>query len=250
MRIGCIYTAFNTREYLTDSLAPFLAAREQRLGGHTWVLCAVNVAFAGFPIETEDGTRRALAEMHNDGTLDNLIAGPDNIPETVARGMALTWLKGEGCDTIWMADSDEFPTLHHLSQIVEFVTDNPWVAWFKLSLKNYVFDTNTYLIEPFTPPRIFRVAASALDATHFSADNDISYGGIPCHVLASLTIPAQVAWIPHFSWLSDDRAHRKIAYQMARWGDACSFRWDLNKGLVFNPALPTPKTAVDNPPQS
>lgn len=253
-RIGIILVGYNMEEYVTPCLDAWIRARAQRLGGHEFVICAVSLPFAGFPNEGPDSTADIL-KMHLDlGQIDHLITEPKNIPETTARGMALHWLSDQDCDVSWMVDLDEFYTTHDIQQILEFVGDNPWVDWFRLSLKNYVFDDKTYLIEPFQPPRIhrMRVADGQYQAHSFSADNDIAYGGsvtrdlISQDQFASLVVPPSVAWIRHMTWQQGDRARRKIEYQLkGRNWPQCSFAWDEVKGLVFNPGLPVPKVARD-----
>lgn len=257
-KIGVIYSAYNARDYVAASLAPWvhLMYRYGKMSmpvGHSsrpysFVICAVNVRFAGFEAETEDGTRDLLRAYADRGDV-RLIDAPDNVPETTARGMALQYLRDK-VDAVWQVDADEHYAEADIHAILDYIAANP-ADWYRLSLKNYVFDESTYLIEPFTPPRIHRVNVRGYRAHSFSGDNDIQYGGtitrdiIPQDRFASLTIPASVANPRHFTWLSDDRSRRKCAYQWARWGN-CSFVWDAAKGLMFNPAMPPPKVARDS----
>jgi len=118
------------------------------------------------------------------------------------------------------------------------------VDWFRLSLKNYVFDTSTYLADPFTPPRIHRVNIRGYRAHSFWDDNNVLYCGTITRDLKrdvdfpSLTVPKGVAWIRHDSWLNDSRSRRKIEYQVnGRKWPSCSFAWDDSKGgLIWNEA--------------
>lgn len=249
--IGVIFCVWATKDYLAQSLAPWIELR--RIGQIKVSICAVNVLFAGFEGK-DDGTRELLKGYLDRGEIDHVIDGPDNMPETTARGMALTWLKEKGCDVSWMVDSDEMYTAAQVETILTFVYANPFVAWFRLSLRNHVFDDKTYLVEPFTPPRIHRVRVDGYQAHSFSADNDIVYGGtitrdiIPQDRFPSMTVPESIAAIKHLTWLNDTpenrvRSHRKIEYQLkARGWPSCSFAWDDSKGgLIFNPALPTPR---------
>lgn len=247
-RIGLIYCAYGTKDYVPQSLASWLAIPNV-------TICAVNVRFTGFEGE-DDGTRDLLRRNLEAGHIQHLIDSPDNIPETTARGMALRWLVDQGIDTIVMWDSDEMTDVSSLQRVLAFIESEPYAAWFRFSYANLVFDEQTRLTDPFTPPRAFRVRAPGTSYTvhSFGADNDIWYGGdltrdiIPPHNFPSMTIPASVFQPRHFSWLADtpERAARskaKIAYQTARWGNVCSFAWDDSKGgLIFNPALPAPRT--------
>ncbi len=249
--VGVIFCAYATKDYLARSLAPWIALR--KAGQIKVSICAVNVLFAGFEGK-DDGTRELLHGYVERGEIDHLISGPDSIPETTARGMALTWLKEQGATLSWMVDSDEFYSSDDIQDIINVVDANPWCYWFRLCFMNYVFDQHTYLIDAFTPPRIHRMRAKFHDApvyaNSFIADNDIVYSNevgdpifrIRQDELASRTIPQQVAWIPHITWQNDLRSKAKIEYQLkGRGWPQCSFAWDDQKGLIFNPALPAPK---------
>ncbi len=238
MKIGIIYVGYNTQEYIDKSLQAWIEARNQRLDDHEFLICAVSVPFEGFPSSTPDRTIDLLYNYYNSNDIDNLITEPKNIHETQARGLALEWLKNHNIDIVCQVDSDEFFTLNEISRIFKFVEFQPFIAWFRLSLKNYIFNQNTYLEEPFTPARIFRIKVNNIEASHFIADNDIAYGNINPRDLPSITIPKNVAWIKHITWLSDKRSKDKIDYHESHFisrppGVRCSYKWIDNK-LCFN----------------
>lgn len=252
MKIGVILTGFNMEEHVAPCLDAWVQARARQLDGYEFIICVVSVPFAGFPVAEEDDTVECLAAHLVAHRIDHLITEPRNILETTARGMALNWLVRSGVDILWQVDIDERYTAADISAVLAHIQRDEWSAWWRVCLKNYVFDESTYLVEPFTPPRIHRVRVDGYRAHSFSADNDIQYGGrITRDIIlqgrfASATVPQSVAWVRHLTWQSaGDRSRRKIAYQTARWGNVCSFAWDPDKGLVFNPALPVPKTARD-----
>ena len=68
-----------------------------------------------------------------------------------------------------------------------------------------------------------------------------------------MTVPKECAWIPHQTWMSDEKSKKKIDYQLrGRGWPACSYSWDESRGgLVFNEeyyrarGLPLPETAQD-----
>lgn len=235
MRIGIILTGFNMEEYVESCLSAWLEARRSNLGGHEFVICAVSVPFAGFPNTIEDNTTSLLFDQMSIGNIDHLVDGPRNIPETTARGMALQWLKERGVDILWQVDLDEMYTVSDINNILTFVKSNPFIAFYRVSLKNYVFDTNTYLTEPFTPARIHRVIYGNLEISGFWADNNAHYnhGGTRDTELSCLTVPPLVAWIKHLTWQNDLRSKDKVEYQQLRWG-TCSFKWDNVEGLSFD----------------
>lgn len=245
---GIIFIGYNTESYISDSLAPWIEARRSSLGGHSYIICAVSLPFAGFPHDNIDNTIPILQNMLDIDQIDHIITEPRNIPETTARGMALSWLKSQDVDIVIQWDSDEILDQQELTQIISTVESNPWIIWFRLSYRNLVFTSDQWLAEPFTPPRIHRIKVNFGEAVGFEADNDIIYqrlDGVFLHQrdLSSITIPWSIASPLHYTWLNDDRSRRKIEYQLkGRGWPQCSFSWDDSKGgLIFNPALPAPK---------
>lgn len=244
--IGVIYSTLNDEANLAPSITPWIEARAKQLGGHKWIICAVSVPFEGFDVGPMDNTQILLKEYLNHGDIDNLIVGDTPMRETQSRSAALTWLKDKGADISWQADGDELPTLEQIERIVTFIDRNPLIVWFRLSLRNAVFQPNMFLVEPFTPPRIHRlypkVGVLSFDATRFLQDNDIGYADrITRNIkvqgqFASMTVPKSCALITHLSWVSGDRARRKCLYQESR-GWSCSFKWDdAQGGLIWNGA--------------
>lgn len=249
MRVGVIFTAWQMAEYLPQSLGPWTDVRAQRLDDHEIVICAINVPFAGFPqAETSDVTTQILKNRLEDQEIDHLITSDEPMAETEARGAALTYLKTRDVDIVVQWDADEITTEYDISRILRYVDGQPYVAWFRISYANLVFDRRTRLVDPFTPPRIHRVQFGIDEATHFSADNDIAYGPRHQSALPSMTIPEAVAAPLHYSWVADDETSRarcraKIRYQLeGRQWPSCSFAWDDADGLIFNPALSAPRT--------
>lgn len=247
-RIGIIYCAYGTEDYVPKSLAPWIDLRAQ---GNV-LICALNLRFAGFEGK-DDKTHDMLWACRVRKDIDHLIDGPDNIPETTARGMALTWLKQQGVDLVIQWDSDEMTDVASIQRTLAFIDANPFTTWFRFSYRNLVFDDKTWLADPFTPPRAHRIRAGTeagcYTAHSFSADNDICYGH---HIFRdlhfqrdypSMTIPAAVFNPKHYTWLNDERSKRKIDYQLrGRGWPSCQFAWDdAQGGLIFNPALPHPK---------
>jgi hypothetical protein len=219
------------------------------------VICGVSVPFKGFPQEEIlDRTQALLINERELGYIDHLIAGSTPMTEIEARSAALRWLVNQGVEVLVQIDADEFYTNLDISNIFRFVESQPYISWFRLCLKNYVFDNNTYLKEPFTPPRIHRVEAGTYRVHSFNQDNDVAYGGRITRDItnqerfSSMTIPQSIAWISHSSWLSNQRSKKKIEYQWARWG-CCSYRWDHIKNVLafdtdfyHSKGLPLPET--------
>lgn len=249
MKVGIIYTAYNMQDYLQQSLDAFLTAREKKLANCEFFISAVSLPFAEYKdqIKSPDSTSGLLGLYYVQNQIDSLITEPEYIPEAQARTLAAQKCLDAGCDYLWIADGDEFITIEQIENIIRFITLDKFVTWFRLSLKNYVFNDKTYIEEPFTPPRIWRVQSNGFKFTRFNFDNDAIYNGtvvafgkflnkdVSDKELPSKTIPAQVAWIRHLTWMNDEKSKLKIEYQNKHFGGICSYAWDeVQNSLIFN----------------
>lgn len=238
-KVGIIYCGYNTESYIIPSLSPWIEARDDKLGGHEFLIHAVCRPFIGFPVDSIDKTGDILIDLYKDGQIDEVTHTSIPVHETEARGDALRWLVAQGCDLTLQVDSDEFMTKNDIERILVFVEKSP-LTWFRLSLKNFVFNEQTYLVEPFTPSRIHRTKPAGHIASGFWDDNNVEYtrlaDGAKVHDLQfpNCTIPKGVAWVAHKTWLNDGRSHRKCLYQASRSGWDCSFVWDDYAGLMWN----------------
>lgn len=237
MKIGIIYCAYNTQEYLKDSLMPWMLARDSHLESNEFLICAVSVPFEKFNEPRLDDTAKNLTHLYENKLIDYVITDNNPIKETEARTSALKYLVSKGADIIWQVDSDEFYQLEEISKIIKFVNSRPFVPSFYGSFKNYVFDLKTYLIEPFTPMRIHRVKTSTYTADLFWDDNNIMYFNVnnqqylrDVH-MTPLAIPKSVQFTKHLTWMSDARGKKKVEYQIAR-GWNCSFSWNYSKNCL------------------
>jgi len=252
MKVGLIYCSFGTLDLTPASLAPWLAAKASRLGGHDYVIAAVSCPFSGFPDAKDDGAVDYLFKQVGHEKIDHLVVSDVPIPETEARGRALRWLVEHGATYIWQVDADENYTPAQITAILRFIEGRP-ADWYRLCLRNQVFTPNRHLVEPFTPPRIHRVYnPGGFVAAGFHQDNNVYYERpwsgerVLDTQMASLTVPKGAAWIDHASWLNNARSKAKIDYQRARGWSSCSFSWDDSQGgLIWNPSLPIPETAID-----
>ncbi len=241
-KIGIIFCAYNTVEYVADSLTPWQQAQADKLCGNEWLISVVNVPFAQYKEMNlpEDGTRDFLKEEFNKFRIDYLFTEPEYVEEAVARNLALQPLLEAKCDIIIAIDSDEIFTIGQIESIFNFIELNKFESWFSISYKNYVFNKNTYLTDPFTPPRIFRVKTNGCTLRRFFYDNDIVFqldvSGqmISYKELPNKVIPATICFCRHMTWLNNETSRRKIEYQSRRQGWVCSFRWDEKEGLKFN----------------
>lgn len=234
MKIGVIFCAYNCENYVNESLAPFIA--DER-----FVISAVSVPFLEYRDEKieEDSTIEFLEDCVNHNCIKYLTKSPRFIKEHEARNLALDKLKREKCDFIMMVDGDEFYEEEDLDKIVDYISSDLDSFWWKICLKNFVFDTETYLEEPFCPPRIFRVKTEELSHPTFYGDNDVSYLNklgqrVSYLELPNKTVPKEMSWIAHYSWLNNAASMNKVKYQKDRWGEnGCCFDWVDGK-LIFS----------------
>lgn len=233
MKIGVLFCAYSTLDMLPESLAPWLAAKASRLGGHDYLITAVSCPFLGFPDAKDDGTVDALFKQVSHDKIDHLVVSDTPIPETEARGRALRWLAAQGCDLSIMVDSDEFYSMDEISRIMTFVSARPLIAAFKGSFRNCVFDENTYVTQPFRPMRIHRVRYGDYLLDSFWDDNNALYraanGDFKRDIdLPVAQIPQSVQFTKHLTWISDERSRKKCEYQTKARGWECSFRWNYS----------------------
>lgn len=246
MNLGIIYCCWESADTLVQSISPWLAARESYLGGHTYTICVVACPFRGFPQpEALDQTVAMVRQYRAKGEIDMIVSSPSPITEVEARTSALTWLRdSQAVEATIMVDSDEVFTERDITGLTTFMEATPFVAWYRLSLTNLVFDAQTRLVEPFTPPRVHRMHLTSpfsLTATAFYEDNNVMYDqapGVNRSVqrdtdLASMTVPPSACAPLHYSWLSNLRSKQKVEYQRSRWG-CCSFKWSDVGGLSFD----------------
>jgi len=256
MRVGIVFCSYGMPELLTESLTPWINARTAKLGGNEFVISAISVPFKEYKgkIQEDMETAERLNAYKASGWIDYAFSEPKWEEEKTVRNTALHLLLEEAkCDTIWLADGDELYQLVEIERIMAFIQANPFTVWFRGSLKNYIFDQNTFLKEPFNPPRGYRVNPKGYRLYGFRFDNEMIYtesnpannpaeGKIARIVdheeLPCLTIPKSVAWTFHSTWLSNEKSRLKSEYLLTRWGSSfCSYLWDYQKNcLVFNPA--------------
>jgi hypothetical protein len=245
MKIGVLLCAYSLPEYIPDCLAPWVEARARNLGGHTFVISAISVPFKEYKGKAEEDLESpVILQGYKDrGEIDYLFTTPKWEEEKVVRNTALNpLLEDEKCDIIILVDCDENYILQEIEKIFKFVENNPFTVWFRGSLKNYIFDLYTYLKDPFCPARIYRVNPKGLKLYGFRFDNEMVYideqNRVIDHLdLPSLTIPKNIAWTVHKSWLSNSSSRDKTLYQALHFGpDFCSYRWNEEENkLEFNP---------------
>lgn len=258
MRIGIIYTAYNSEDYIERSINPWIEAKTKKIGGFDFSIATVSMPFEKFPSSKQDGTLEKLQKITERGDIDTLFCD-SNIPvnEWEARNLCLQYFKNNyPCDLFFMLDSDEFYDTNEIKSLFQYIeSGDPLVAWYKVCLRNFVFNNKTYLTEPFMPPRIYRNRVGNYEINKFTYDNDINYIHIKnkeekSHLeLAYSTVPQILCNARHYTWLDDQRSRDKIDYQKSR-GWMCSYYVNEQGRLDFNPEyykkynIPVPSVSV------
>lgn len=250
MKIGVLVCGYDCAAEINEVLAPWKEAKENKLCGHEFVLSMV---YGQFTEWAELFGTKTFEEKQKDcpkpDGVDHMRWASEN-SEAGIRNLALKSLLESDCDVIWLLDADEYYTVANLQAILNVITLSPWEAWFSIAFKNYVFNKKEYLIDPFQPPRIFRVSTCGYKLKEFYYDNDVTYAGtivegnsfvnkqVSYKELPSKVIPQNRAWVRHESWLNNQRSKAKVAYQEKHFahGAGCSFAWDkLYDSLTWNP---------------
>ena len=225
-KYGIIFCLYNCESTLDSCLDAWKQVKNER-----FVYSAVSAPFKGYE-DFNPPKDNTIELVRAANIMDHHFYSKDFIAEIDARGYCLDYLKSNNCDIIWMVDGDEVYTVDQINNIIKYIEDNPSTAWFKLCLKNYIFDNSTYLEEPFTPARIYRVSARPFKLGTFYQDNDISYAygenQVQNPAVKNKVVPKKVAWIAHYTWPSNEISKLKVNYQQKRWG-LCSYEWADNK---------------------
>lgn len=233
-KIGIIFCMFGNQDFVEPCLNAWKQVKNE-----FFVYSCVSAPFEGYEdLKVETDNTAELIRAAN--IMDFHFITDKYIKETDARQKCLDYLKEQNCDTVFLVDIDEFYTVEEVNKILEYVDKNKDVAWFKLSLKNYIFDDKTYLEQPFCPPRIYRVNFPPYKLDKFYQDNNIAYLNInnvsfPDSFIRNKTVPQSVAWISHYTWPSNETSKNKVFYQLKRW-KTCSYQWNEQENkLEFNP---------------
>lgn len=242
-------------EYLNKSIEPWILVRRDKPNNLEFIISAISCPFDAYKDKNlaEDDTLACLQNLYNNKLIDYFFTEPRYGNEAEIRNVALKPLIDSKCDYVILVDADEIYTIDQIISIFQFVLKEQFICWFKLSLKNYIFDDKHYLSEPFQPPRIFRVKHGVTNLDSFYHDNEPNYKLkdelFSFKSFTNKVIPVNVAFISHYTWLNNEKSKNKCEYQAKRWGKhMCSYEWDKQNNCLkynldyynrFNIPLPT-----------
>ncbi len=222
-KIGIIFCLYNCESTLDQCLNAWKQVKDER-----FVYSCVSAPFKGYE-DFNPPKDNTIELVRAANIIDKHFTSETHLAEVDARGLCLQFLKMQECDLIWMVDGDEIYTVEDINKILDYVEKNQDVLWFKICLKNYVFDEKTYLELPFTPARIYRVSAPPFKLGVFYQDNDISFiyndQEVNNTVIKNKVIPQNLVWVKHLTWQNNENSRLKCDYQLKRW-NVCSYKWD------------------------
>jgi hypothetical protein len=251
MKIGILFTCYNCESYVDESLAPWLKLRDE-----------MNFSIAANSGMFKDYLKLGISEK-NEGTVKKLLekkldflvttSGKNLLDEDYSRDVCLDFLRGgrwgrnEPCDLLIVVDGDEIYTEENIRNIIQFVKDNPTHEGYRINFKNYTIKEDLFM--DYQHDRIFWMNRHG-GINRFYFDNRFEYvdkalGIKEVKYSDSREIPKNVAYVDHYSWLSEDpRTKDKIEYQRLRYtglenqippDSRCSYYWDNEAdSLRFN----------------
>jgi len=225
MKIGVLFTCYNCDSYVDESLSAWL-----KLKGEFDIVIAANSGMfkeyntLGIP-DRNQTTRQKLL----DKKLDFLVTTTGNnlLDEDYSRDVCLDYLNGgrwkrnDGCDLLFVIDGDEIYTEENIRNILDFVMKNPDHQGYRVNYRNHTFRKGTFMY--YAHDRVFWMKRHG-GISRFYFDNQFEYvnhanGTEDIRFTDSLFVPPSVAFMDHYSWLSNDtRTDDKIQYQNFRYG--------------------------------
>jgi hypothetical protein len=240
MKIGIIFAAYNCEEFVDKCLEPWFSLRDT----HDLVLTVTSGRFSdyqklGIPNKNKETLKKLVSW---DFDYLSITGGEKLLDEDTSRNRCLEYLKPYNCDLIWLVDLDEFYTQAQILSILDYVRSNQEVNNFWINFKNYTIRYPLFL--PWSRPTLYRNNIRG-GISNFYFDSYFSYlDGTDIKDETKVTIPKEVAFVDHMSWVSRDAVKDKIKYQNIRYcgpgGDfpleaRCSFKWDQESNrLEFN----------------
>lgn len=234
MRLGVVVSVYNSINFLSEFLSPWIKARKEL----DIKIVFVDAKFKNFEGESNstDGTTEYLVEKLNCGLIDYYGHYFHDKEENEVRNIGINMLLQMGCSHILSSAPDEIFTIDQIKYIYNYIQKDEFIAYYRLNYKNYIGNKDTF-IRGFCPKRIWKVNLTAYKLKGLRFDDDAEYQGAitrdiqPDDNFAQRVIPN--VEINHYTWLNNETSRKKIEYQTKR-GWICSYKWKDGK-VVFNP---------------
>jgi len=236
MKIGIVLTAYNSDDYISQVLRPWLELRKKY---NILISCNSGMFKDCYDLGFTNKNKNTLDILIN-SDLDFLVTtnGNNSLDEDYSRNVCLSFLKKNNCDIIWVLDGDEEYSILDIENIIRYISEFPNYIAYSIEFKNYTIRLS-YFFKGFKKPVIYRNNFNG-GVSHFTFDTYIQYND-GTHVNNDSVwhqIPKNISHIRHFSWLeTDSRTFEKIEYQNIRYAGEENSRcaWKNNDGkLSFN----------------
>lgn len=241
MKIGILLTCYNCADYVDRCIAPWMNLKER-----------YNFIFACNSGMFRDYFDLGIAE-NNQETIEKLIkhkldflvttSGRNLLDEDSSRNLSLDFLKKQDCDLLIYLDGDEIYTEEQIISVLDFVENNPSYDQYGVFFKNHTIYEGLFLNNFLRKSIYWMKRYGGINRFYF--DSDFVYNDPSADYSNTVAIPRDVAFVEHYSWITDDpRTKIKITYQNRRYVGAsgdfpenmrCAFKWDTERDkLEFN----------------
>jgi hypothetical protein len=241
MKIGVIFTIYNCEEYLENCLQPWFDLKSE----YEFVFTVNSGMFKDYrELGIPDNNGPTLKKII-DWEFDFILAtkGSNLLDEDTSRNLCLNYLKPMECDLICLVDGDEIYTTDQIRSIMDYIQENPSYDQYGICFKNHTIRKGLFLNNFIRKSIYWMNRYGGINKFHF--DSEFFYYEDNANYTNTTTIPREIAFVEHYSWISDDpRTQCKIQYQNMRYVGPlgnfpenlrCSYIWDKERDkLEFN----------------
>jgi hypothetical protein len=241
MKIGVLLTCYNCDDYVDDCLYHWVNLREKM---DIVIACNSGMFRDYFDLGIPENNEKTLEKLIS-YKLDFLVttSGKNLLDEDSSRNLCLDFLNKQACDLLIYLDGDEIYTEEQILKILEFIEKNPTYDSYDICFKNHTIRRGLFL-NNFIRDSIFWMNRYQ-GIQRFYFDQKFVYNDPNANYSNKITIPREIAFVEHYSWLSDDpRTKIKISYQESRYCGSngqvpiearCAYKFPPgSKNLTFN----------------
>ena len=237
MKIGLLFCAYGIPEYIEQSINPWIKAKEKfdiKIAAvHGQFKENHDLGYEDNDLETQQKLLDRLASKELDFVYRQNEYNNEKKygSEAQIRNKGLQFLLNESVDCILPWDLDEVITEQEISNLIDYLKKDEFIAWYKIEYKNLTFNRKTYT-KGFSPPRAFKTNyGCGYKLKEMIYDNDVSYITVDGQIIHYQQLPSQkigthVLNPLHYTWCDYERAKQKIEYQNKHFGHyaGCSFK--------------------------